>query len=362
MIKVYIQYPWIVSDSPYYKYLVNYPPDNVKFYSNKNVEILTKKSKIYFSNTGKKYVRNFLGLLPVSLPNIHITPSGDYDIIHCAHCLSLSKKPWLVDVEGVWQLFLSDVHNNISKKIVRRILLKKSCKRIIPWTNYTKREIEKYFHDKKIKEKIQLVYPTAPLNTFHKNKRSKLSVLYVSRYFLSKGGLVSLYSLNELQKKYDLDAFFVSFVPEKIKKKFPNITFTGLLPQDKLFELYRKSDIFFYPSFVDTFGFSLLEAMSFGLPIITVNTNMTKSVKEIVENGKQGFVIDVEGKVNKYSVGKKERDLIKKLIDKTSLLIENSKLRKKMSRNSLKAIKNGKFSIKERNRKLKEIYEEAMRK
>ena len=50
----------------------------------------------------------------------------------------------------------------------------------------------------------------------------------------------------------------------------------------ELKKIYQKSDIFFYPSFIDTFGFSLLEAMSYGLSILKINTGGTTSCKEIV--------------------------------------------------------------------------------
>jgi glycosyltransferase involved in cell wall biosynthesis len=45
-----------------------------------------------------------------------------------------------------------------------------------------------------------------------------------------------------------------------------------LMPQDKLFkEVFPKSDIFVYPGFSDTFGFALTEAISFGVPVVTVD-------------------------------------------------------------------------------------------
>jgi regulator of replication initiation timing len=43
------------------------------------------------------------------------------------------------------------------------------------------------------------------------------------------------------------------------------------------------------------------------------------------------------------------------------LLIENEKLREKMSKECIKTVKSGKFSLKERNKNLKRIYEEAIR-
>ena len=133
------------------------------------------------------------------------------------------------------------------------------------------------------------------------------------------------------------------------------------MPQNKLFELMQNSNLFLYPSSVDTFGFSLLEAMSFGLPTITINTWGTKSRKEIIKNKKTGFIFEVKEKLSFDKIGQKEKKVIKKLVENMSKLIENKKLREKMSKECIKEIKSGKFSIKERNKKLKRIYQEAIK-
>jgi len=58
--------------------------------------------------------------------------------------------------------------------------------------------------------------------------------------------------------------------------------------QDNIKQLYASSDIFVLPSFQETFGIVFLEAMHYGLPIIT--TNVT-AMPELVEDGKNGFLV-----------------------------------------------------------------------
>ena len=53
-------------------------------------------------------------------------------------------------------------------------------------------------------------------------------------------------------------------------------------------------------------------------------------------------------------------EIVKQLVEKLSILIENKKLREKMGKEGRKMIEEGKLSIKERNKKLKKIYEEAL--
>jgi glycosyltransferase involved in cell wall biosynthesis len=116
--------------------------------------------------------------------------------------------------------------------------------------------------------------------------------------------------------------------------------------------------------------------MSVGLPIVTTNIF---AIPEIVEDGKNGFLIearkydwagsnglmkvefllDPKKRMSMYRLNKPE--IVRQLVKKISLLIEDSSLRKRMGREGKKLVEKGKFSIKERNKKLREIYEESTR-
>lgn len=48
----------------------------------------------------------------------------------------------------------------------------------------------------------------------------------------------------------------------------PNVTFTGLVPRDKVFEYCAAADVFFLPSKHETFGLATLEAATAGLPLV----------------------------------------------------------------------------------------------
>ena len=102
--------------------------------------------------------------------------------------------------------------------------------------------------------------------------------------------------------------------------------------------------------------------MSFGIPIVSVDKDYRK---EIIAEGKTGFLVKIPKNTNWQEMYSKlirvqNGEMVNKLAKATEKLIENPKLLKKMSKNCLKEIKDGKFSIKERNKKLKRIYEEAL--
>ena len=59
------------------------------------------------------------------------------------------------------------------------------------------------------------------------------------------------------------------------------------LPSDELLALYRLSDVFVFPSYIETFGIVLVEAMAAGLPIVTSDA---PGCRDIIDNGRFGIM------------------------------------------------------------------------
>ena len=358
-IKVFLLYPWGFPDSPYYKYLLKYPPSGVTYLNNpyrfdvlppkRKAKVRTLKMLIYKA-------RNF-----VQIPNIKLKKIRSADLVHCAHCENLSRRPWVVDVENYETFGPVAVKKFMGKALLKKILRMESCKRILAWTEAAAEEIRRELKDKEISEKINVVYPAVKFRGKVSMEKDVINLLFIARYFYDKGGLIILKIFDILTKKYrNVHAYIRSEVPSFLRKKYERnkrLHFLGWLTEDQLMKMYEKTDIFVYPGYTDTFGFSILEAMSFGIPIVTLDGFARK---EIVEDGKTGFVIEKKKDVSFYRIGEYERELIKKFCEKVVILIENKRLRKKMSKKCEKVVKLGKFSIKRRNRRLKTIYREAL--
>ncbi len=97
-------------------------------------------------------------------------------------------------------------------------------------------------------------------------------------------------------------------------------TFTGYLTGEELAQAYASSDIFVFPSTVDTMGIALLEAQASGLPVIVTDK---AGPSENMIDGKTGFVVKADG--DQTADG---------FIDKTLHLCENANLRRDMRQNA----------------------------
>ncbi|MFP4013236.1 MAG: glycosyltransferase [Chitinispirillaceae bacterium] len=98
---------------------------------------------------------------------------------------------------------------------------------------------------------------------------------------------------HKLQHKHDnLNLILAGNGPhmEEIKQQMSvcrNVIFTGRLDREELPELYAAADIFVFPSVTDTFGMSVLEAQSCGVPAVVSDAG---GPKEIVLDGRTGYI------------------------------------------------------------------------
>ena len=151
-------------------------------------------------------------------------------------------------------------------------------------------------------------------------QNKKIRLFTYSRWVSGKNINLIFKLFDTLNKKYDFD-LIVWWEGNQLKKyikdysKFSNIKFLGNISENEILENAKKSDIFLFPSQIDSFWLSILEMMFLSLPIVWLNYWW---VFELIDNWKNGFLCN--------------SDL--KFIQKTEELINNTTLRKKMWTNS----------------------------
>lgn len=67
------------------------------------------------------------------------------------------------------------------------------------------------------------------------------------------------------------------------------------IPHRDLIAIYKASDLFVFPSFIETFGIVLVEAMASGLPIVTSDV---EGCRDLVEHGKNGFLCNPDSSID----------------------------------------------------------------
>jgi len=156
-----------------------------------------------------------------------------------------------------------------------------------------------------------------------KLKNKNLTILFLSNLIESKGYLVLLDACKILNDNgLNFKCLFVGGEGDLTSSQFSDLIKSYGL-QDKVFYLGKKygeekhniflnADIFAFPTFYEneTFGLVNIEAMQYGLPVITTSEG---GIPDIIQDKKTGYII-------------KKRDSVE-LAEKLTLLLKNDNLR-----------------------------------
>lgn len=148
-------------------------------------------------------------------------------------------------------------------------------------------------------------------------------ILTVGQFIQRKGFDILINACSQIPP--DVSIYFVGGSPTKeyidLRENLGlrNIHFLGFKSKDEILSYYKAADIFVLPTREDIWGLVINEAMANGLPVIT--TDKCVAGLELVKDYDNGFIVPVES-VDKLSLRINE-------------LINNDKLRIKMSENSL---------------------------
>ncbi len=147
------------------------------------------------------------------------------------------------------------------------------------------------------REKFQIL--PADGNIENKDSKSSKKILCVGNYVPRKGILYLIEAFSQIERQ-DFSLHLVgnrknnsSYYNQlnnavKTLKLTDCVVFHDGADQENIKQLYTSADIFVLPSFKETFGIVFLEAMHYGLPIVTTNVS---AMPELIEEGKNGFLV-----------------------------------------------------------------------
>jgi glycosyltransferase involved in cell wall biosynthesis len=382
---------YIPLNTPYYSFLA-YPPKGIQFIISKPIPYIKNLFFIYkyFKNNfiTKKLIKLFQKLLFDFKKDIS---SDNIDLLFYISMIPEEPPqiPYIIDLEHVFMLFNGTNPTKKELNKIKDILLNKQCKMIIPLSNAAKISFKDYLGGeffKQIEQKVEVIYPSLPdfRKIFKKKKdysivnmNNNLKILTVGNTPYPKGVVEVLEAFKIVRKKYNnIELYCISNLSNDLKKRYSDEKihfFRSNVPHDEIIKkFFMRCDLFVLPTHGDTFCMVILEALSCGLPVITTKQF---ALKEIVKDGFNGYFVksdnlflnekhilpvDYSKKILNYKII--ENKLVNDLVSKMVILIENKNLLNKLKLNTIEEfLPEGNFSIETRNKKLKRIFEEALK-
>ena len=383
--KVFLDTAW--KEHSLLRELASYPPDGYEFLTgSSSASLFHMVGKASFMYELKRVIID--PLIPLNLFKsavdkvVERRPPGAV-LTYASQHLVFRPEPWVLEVELVHALAGGGLWGfNWYKELIERTLASSYCKRIITWTEAGKKTLLTNLKCTPFADKIEVVYiARRPNQGFNKryNHSSKVKLLFVNSsnipgQFDMKGGREVVNAFISLKKKYDnLELVLRSDVPHSVKKQIQGVPGLKLIdqviPWESLEEEFKTADIYLFPSHI-TPTMSILDAMSYELPVVTIDAYANA---ELVEDGKTGFVARRSSSIpydNFYfglssrreflrAIKQPNNGVVSQLAEKVSALIENPELRRKMGKAGRWEVEHGKFSIEKRNQKLKKIFDEV---
>lgn len=307
--------------------------------------------------------------------------SPDVDLLHYLQMLpgKIPEHPFILDFEHIVSLANFVTIDEAMMRHIERCLESHLCKKIIPLSHAARRTLESLLGDNEtITRKIEVIYPALPDYHALSGRESKslpadtFNLLFVGNSPYKKGLHELLAAFQILAGKYrNIHLNVISDAPKLLKNKYdlPNITFfPPRFSHDEIIKkFYLPSDVFVMPTHDDTFGMSMLYALSCGTPVVTTKQFASP---ELITHGYNGLFVksnrlhleDVQfpdrSSTNRYHLrGDEETVLVKDLVEKISSLYENRELLQQLKGNIHRDFAtNGKFAINTRNKKLTQVY------
>ncbi len=142
----------------------------------------------------------------------------------------------------------------------------------------------------------QLASQTLSCSEKHTSDRR---ILFVGRLVAQKGVLTLLRAFQQIQEQERTTALvIVGDGPERQQlqglasalKLQDSIRFVGWVPYEQLPRCYSDADLVVVPSLYEPYGRVIVEAMSFGRPVVTTDT---EGARDLIQEGQTGFIVPI---------------------------------------------------------------------
>jgi glycosyltransferase involved in cell wall biosynthesis len=238
-------------------------------------------------------------------------PMLRFDLLHTFNQVPITKKPWIVSFESMLPRTIGPKQEVVSR-FLRERLLKPNCKAVIAISAYAERRMRKSLLDwRRLHElslKVKIIHPNVPLAYHASPYRSgdPLTVTFIGNHFARKGGMVVLrmaklardrclpvrfHLVSSLQYAGDIYTDAPSkevYRSDMDLMSLDNVTVYTGIPNAQVLALISQSHFLALPTLHDTYGYSILEAMASGVPVLGTHT---AAIPENIKHGENGYLL-----------------------------------------------------------------------
>jgi glycosyltransferase involved in cell wall biosynthesis len=362
--------------------LLNNPPEGYRFVTRKKMTTVIA-SRMHGNGGYRKAKRSIQRFLPANLMTSYfltrfMKPPVPVDLTYSISTVIFRPEPWVLYVEAPNQLAGFNHHGlRRFKGVLEKALGSPYCRAIICQSAAAKNTLMNRLNTEPFAGKFHVVHcgwAPKPLVKSRSQSEGSVRILFVGAStmafgFSIKGGMESLEAFKILRQRYpQAELIMRCDVCPDIEREFrgvPGLRIVGeQIPKADLEMLFQSADIYWYPAH-SLMSISVLEAMSHGLPVVTTNYYDNA---EYVEDGRTGMIVPHRRNVPPWDTSELEvrralevsdPEFVQALVEKTAALIENQDLRRRMGR-AARADVETKFSLAEKNRKFKNIFDRAV--
>lgn len=354
-------------DNAYTDTLLQYPPPGVRYYHYEDLMASGQIRKIkWLYRIGPRLRKR--GILPPDLWAEYLISDFIPDILHIQGFSAVVQFPNLERrvpiVLGTSTGSISDLKYYLSwpeKRIRRARWLKRQylqligahdtslrpehAARVLVWSEFAK---QMHLEEGYVRpDQIEVLYPGLPWRGDERikhNGRRETTFLFIGSDFKRKNGHLVLEAFRRVRAKYpDVHLILVGRPANGKQIVEPSVTHYLFLPRQELLEgIYPQADVLVLPSRAEGFGLVLLEAMSFGMPVLGVDG---WAMPEIIRHGVNGWLVS--------------QPSVDALIEYMQQCAESPELLIRMGK-QCKKLFDQHFSIEHHNETLRQIYDELI--
>lgn len=122
--------------------------------------------------------------------------------------------------------------------------------------------------------------------------RGPLRLLWAGSFSVRKGARYLLQAWRRLAPSAEaavLDVYGSVTVPDALRAELPaSVRFRGPISRERLFEVYKSSDLLVFPTLCDGFGMVVTEALACGLPVLTT---VRAGAADLIRSGQNGLLV-----------------------------------------------------------------------